>query len=341
VVLPDAAAPQRALEQARHALESIFEEASAAAGVIEHRLVVAGHGLRLRFAGPALVDDVLDAFGHLPTGTAPDELTVCIWDTSSTTTQLPASPLIPTIDELTQSPLFRSGDFSFLLQQGDSALNFLDAASATGFHCRPKAGASVHHRGAPLRLLLSWWLNSLGLQLVHSAAVGHEGRAVLVTGPSGAGKSTVALTCARAGLAYLGDDYVVLESDPAVVHSVYRSAKLDRRHHKRHEWLLPDVVQSRPDEKALGYLADSTLSLPVHAVLLPRVTELAKTELRKTTPGRALLALAPATLLQLPGQADTALRAMRQLVASVPVYELHLGADLERVPSIIEAVTQQ
>jgi hypothetical protein len=343
VVVSDAAAPQRVLEETRRALEATFERAVAGTGIIEHRRQLAGHSLLLRFAGPALVDDVLDAFGHLPEGSGDgvDELTICIWDTSSTDTQLPASQLIPGLDELTQSPLFRSGDLSFLLQHGDSALNFLDAAAAIGFHCRPSAGASVHHRGAPLRLLLSWWLNGIGWQLVHSAAVGHEGRAVLLTGPSGSGKSTVSLACARDGLDYLGDDYVVLAPEPPVVHSVYRSAKLERSHRSRHEWLLPDPVASAPDEKALGYLADPTLSLPVYAVVLPRVTELAATEVRVATPGRALLALAPATVLQLPGQAADALRAMKQLVEAVPVFELRLGADLERVPSIIRSLVQQ
>ena len=49
----------------------------------------------------------------------------------------------------------------------------------------------------------------------------------------------------------------------------------------------------------------------------------------------ALAALGPTTLLQRPGSAAGALRAMGELVRSVPCYELRLGADAADSPDVI------
>jgi hypothetical protein len=335
MTLDGGAVRQHTLTAVHTALESVFDRAVESTGEIEHRLDIAGRTVRVRFAGPALVDVVLNALRHLPHGDGDVALTVCVWDTASTGTRLPDSPLIPRVDELTHSPLFRNGELSFLLQQGDNALSLLDADRSIAYHCMPNALPSVHHLGAPLRVVLSWWLNTVRHHLVHSAAVGHNGRAVLLTGPSGSGKSTTALACARAGMSYLGDDYVVLAPAPFHVHSLYRSAKLDRAHLARHPALLPAPLDGSAADKALGFVDDNCLALPVQAVVLPRVMPEGRTELRPTTAGRALLALAPATVLQLPGDSETVLRAMRDLVASVPVFELWLGPDFDRAPAIL------
>ena len=53
-------------------------------------------------------------------------------------------------------------------------------------------------------------------------------RVDLITGSGGAGKSTTALLCLQAGLAYLGDDYVVIALDPVpTAYSLYCTAKLN------------------------------------------------------------------------------------------------------------------
>ncbi|HRA34629.1 MAG TPA: hypothetical protein PK748_06865, partial [Acidimicrobiales bacterium] len=131
------------------------------------------------------------------------------------------------------------------------------------------------------------------------------------------------------------------------VHALYRTVKLagdlvervvERRlgpgaafpagfeagHGKRAYWL---------DEVAPGSLVPT---LEVAAVVAPRVAGLPATRLTAASPAEALRRLAPSTLLQLPGGAESAFAAMRSLVDTVPVFEAALGRDLDRIPGEIE-----
>ncbi len=337
VAPPPALGPSSPLVDVFDALAATFATAVAGRGVIEHQREVAGRAVLFRFAGSALVERMLDAFNHLPAGSGRPALTVSVWDTKSTGTRLPDSPLIPSQSELTTGPLYRSGDLTFLLQCGERSMSSYDAVAGAAYHCLPDADLPVWHRAAPMRSVLSWWMPTHGCQLVHSAAVGDGSGAVLLTGPGGSGKSTTALTCATAGLRYLGDDYVAIEPALGLVHPVYRTAKLDGRHRDRHPALLPTFEPGREGEKALGYLDASREAHTVRAVVLPRVTG-GTTSLRPTSPGRALLALAPATVLQLPGDAASRLRAMRAMLDGLPAYDLALGDDLEVVPGLLRSL---
>ena len=60
---------------------------------------------------------------------------------------------------------------------------------------------------APLRTQLHWLGSHHGLQLTHAAAVGLNGRGLLLAGKGGAGKSTTSLACWNAGWQFVSDDY--------------------------------------------------------------------------------------------------------------------------------------
>src|SRR5207237_110630 len=165
-----------------------------------------GLPIRLRFAGPALVPRVMPAFAHLvsePTPGRGDVLTVCLWDSASTRTRLPPTTLLPRVEDAPSRYLYRTGNLSFVFR------------------------ASAH------RSELSF----------HAAAVGNDGRGVLVVGPGRSGKSTTALACLAAGFDYAGDDYVVVSSEPPHVHSAYCAGKLAWSDLARHPALLPDPVE--------------------------------------------------------------------------------------------------
>lgn len=86
---------------------------------------------------------------------------------------------------------------------------------------------------APFRLAFALLLQAKQVQIVHGAAVGSPDGAVLITGYGGSGKSTSALSCFRAGLGLLGDDYVAIRraanrpSEPLVC-NLYSSLKVVR-----------------------------------------------------------------------------------------------------------------
>jgi hypothetical protein len=335
------------LSEAFALLERCFDEALARWGGAEHTIGIAGRCVRLQFAGEGLLDQILPAFAHLRLGDPPAraDLTVRIWDTSSTGVDLPESKLLPRPGDPPVLPTYRSSSFCFSYQRVESALSFLDIASASALYCASGVGRlAPWEKASPLRLVLNWWLQTEALQLVHSAAVGRPGGGVLLTGRSGSGKSTTALLCLQAGLRYAGDDYVLLQSDPPFVHSIYASAKLEATQRARHPDLLPGLVHMPSgEEKCIGlldgpYSALMASGFPATAVLLPTVTNRPATRLVETSPANALLALGPATLLQLPGDSTRAMDVLTDLLRRRPSFVLELGRDMERIPTMISAL---
>ena len=99
------------------------------------------------------------------------------------------------------------------------------AVPCTG--CRKHGNLPYWETAAPFRILFHWWSQSFGGQISHAAAVGRDGKGVLLAGRGGSGKSTTAICCVDAGMEYVGDDYVLLTRTPTpTAHSLYNSAKI-------------------------------------------------------------------------------------------------------------------
>jgi hypothetical protein len=198
--------------------------------------------------------------------------------------------------------------------------------------------------GSPVRTILNWWADQGAFQFVHAGAVGLQAGGVLLAGGGGTGKSTTALACLEAGLLYASDDYCVVRTDPApFVYSVYNTAKLRGDLDLQRFPHLAPLVRNKSlleEEKAVFFLHQHfpeqvSSGFPIKAILLPRVTHAEETRLRPATPGSALTALAPSTLLQLPGAGAAAIKKMSRLVQRVPAYVLELGTDVPRIPEVI------
>ena len=106
--------------------------------------------------------------------------------------------------------------------------------------------------------------------------------------------------------------------------------------------LRPSVVNSESlaQEKALVFMNDVcpqkiSRGFPIRAILLPRVTGLPDTRLRKATPAAALKALAPTTIFHLQGASREAFQKMSLLARRVPSYVLELGTGLPQIPAAI------
>ena len=335
------------------AIQRAFQAAVRAAGVIERDYRIAGHILRLRFAGPGLIPRLDPALAHLavPLSDERPGLTVLVWDSHSTGISLPPPPwglhdLLPRneVRGFTTSRIRTAFDPTSL------TVSMLDLASAAGvFWVRSASEVAYYESGAPLRSLLHWWMAGLGLYCAHAAAVGTSDGGALLVGRGGTGKSTTALACLEAGLSYVGDDYCLLSSHPEPsVYSLYSSAKLNPHDLARFPGLAA-LVTNRDrltTEKALLFLhqprrAQTVGSLPVKAVLLPRVVPGSETRLVQTSAAAALLALAPSTLFQLqPGAADS-FPAMSRFVREVRCYTLELGRDLDRIPDAVAAAVRE
>jgi len=323
-------------------LETLHRAATGAVGR-ERWYGIAGRPVRVVGAPGPLFDRLAPAVAHLetrpPAGEA--ELTVLVWDLASAGQTLPASTLLPR-PGAALGPVLTTERFLFTLFQ--STLSFYDRDRRLALYCVSDAGRfPVYEAAGPLRFILRWWAADHGLHLVHSAAVGTAAGGVLLTGPGGSGKSTSALACMADGLLYAGDDYVLVEPAPPFVHGLYASAKLDWEHRAHVPHLLPDPVNPpSSEEKACAFLSDTagaqlSEGFPLRAVFLPSVAGQGATTVVPISRARALRALAPATLLQLPGSSADDFTALAELARALPCFELRLGSDLSTVAPAVRA----
>jgi hypothetical protein len=296
---------------------------------------------------------MLPAFRHAVTagaGAREAQLEVTLWDRASTGGR--PAPTVPWAlgDVRGRGDVrgFEGPDLAIFTDPDSGAITVLDHEAREIFYwVADPTAVPWHERGAPLRSALHQWAASEGGHFVHAGAVGIGGAAVLLAGASGAGKSTTALACLEAGFDYAGDDYVILTEDEAIrAHCLYSTAKLDAAALDRLPSLV-DAAMEAPGHPELKVLLDVAehrreqvkRSLRVDAIVLPSFAPGSGPPVaRPATRAEALRALAPTSLLQLPGAAHARMRAMARLVRSVPVFALEIGSDIAKVSSAVAAL---
>jgi len=338
---------------------TIYKKAERSVGKCQDRYFSIGNrSVHLHFAGDGLVDSITPALAHLEIPPLEDpELTILMWDSASTGTVLP-SILSRYFDSLGEwwIHLDRRGEIKELTSDriytsfhlGPNIFSILDRRRNLAMYWVQDGRALPYYEiGSPLRTILHWWADRGPFQFVHGGAVGVASGGVLLAAKGGSGKSTTALTCLEAGMLYASDDYclVRVEGDPYVF-SVYNTAKLrGDQDLERFPRLAPLVSnKSRLEkDKALLFLHQHfpeqvSRGFPLKAILVPSITSTNETRLSPATAGAVLTALAPSTLLQLPGAGKAAFRMMAKLVGRVPGYVLELGGDISRIPSLIQGL---
>jgi hypothetical protein len=333
-------------------LRAGFRAACEASGCVERNLVVAARGVRLRFAGPALLEPLFGALAHLESrATARPAATMLLWDAASTRVPLPPVPWrLSDLEDHGQSRGYRVSGWDrervyTLHDQDYGAITLFDANSSTGIYATLDAQAvPTYERAAPLRSFLHWSLSERGRHLVHAGAIGRPDGGVLVAGPSGSGKSTLTLACVDAGLGYLGDDYVLIDvqDEPPTAHVVYATAKIDP---EGRGWkpaltptdLAPDATDSGKLVLDLYRRSPGALlsSVPVRAVVLPRVGRASRARVRVVSAAEGVRAVAPSTVLQHFGHGAEGMATVAELMRRVPVYAVEMGRDMT---SAVDAV---
>ena len=318
-----------------------------AGGPIERFYVIGGYTIRLRFAGSALIPFITPALEHLAAKPAMvPALTVCLWDSASTDTKMPPPPW-KIDDYVARGEIwgFNNERFNTVFQTDVSILNMLDSEQNLAIYwIRDFRHLRYYETASPLRTFLYWWMRKHDRQMVHAAAIGNSNAGVLIPGKGGSGKSTTSLACLHSGLFYVGDNYVLLsqESTP-FAYSLYNSCTLQAaniRH--RFPYLMTKI--SNPEkldvEKALLFVHQHyhefvTKRIPIKVILLPEVTSQHTTRVRRVSPAKTLISLAPSSLFYLPNAGQDDFQRMACLVKQVPSYVLELGADISKIPDVI------
>jgi hypothetical protein len=179
---------------------------------------------------------------------------------------------------------------------------------------------------------------------VHGAAVGRDGRMLLLAGPGRIGKSTAALSCALAGWDYAGDDYVLADTSAGWIEPLYSSARLRvdmapafsdilRTSHtlsreggdQRHELRLADHLD--PALLRGGRLV---------AILLPRRAGAQSPQFEPARRSDAFHALFKNTMLGAPGSLREIATKLSSLVARAPAFFVDTGSDPKAIPSAFD-----
>jgi len=317
---------------------------------VDRDFVIAGLRARLSFCGPALVDPLTRALGHLaaPPDDTPADLHLTLWDGATTGIDAPAPPW-STDDYIRRGEIrdYHDERYRAAFSIPGTILMLYDIAAHRGLYWTRDARCLPSYEiGAPCRTPLGWWLAGHGRQPVHAAAVGTDRGCVLLAGKGGAGKSNTALSALAAGLSYLSDDYCVIGAEqPTVVYSLYRTGKILDGDLPRVPTLAPFIANPgrTGDEKALFFFDDRLapqlpLARPLHAILIPRVVAAGPTALRRATPAEALLAIAPSTTSLMPYAGGEVLRNLSRVVKNAPAFHLDLGRD--PAPPVIAALLE-
>jgi hypothetical protein len=321
-------------------------QAEAATGVVEHFFRVAGSIVRLVFAGDPLAELFVPALRHLEIEPSSDiAMTFHVWDSESTGVEMIPPPFHS--DRFTDRGDiwgFGSERIRTAFHWIECSVNVMKLDSSIGIYwVKTTQTLPYWCKASPLRTLFHWWMERQGCQLLHAAAVGNEHGCVLVTGKGGVGKSTTALACLRAGLRYIGDDYLVVQLDPQPrIHSLYGTAKLNPDQVERFPEFANLVTNYRflQDEKAViclypAHAAQIASSLPLRAVLTPRVVARMATEFHATSRIALQRAAAFTTMSQLPHAGRRTQDFIDRLITTLPGLEIQLGSALDGVAAAI------
>ena len=214
---------------------------------------------------------------------------------------------------------------------------------------RDAADLPEWERTAPFRIALHWAALSVGAQMVHCAAIGKNGRGVLMTGPGGSGKSTTTAAAIDRGLETSGEDFVLIEGQaPPLAHAVFDTLKLTGMALDAFTDLAREVVNpGRPEgEKACVHLGQTAAENFVSCIAIKGLASLSlghgdRTTWRQASPVVVLQALAPSTMFLLRTAMDESFANLSRLVRGLPCYQFDLGRDLREVAAALERFIEE
>lgn len=317
--------------------------------VVESSYVFSGQNVRMRLIGESFAQNVMKPFAHLRNGKARGaarQLKIDLWDENVTGIRCFSGSKPSTRDW--QDVTSVSTDGRYLGQLQPHTLTCFDRKTERIVGSVAWSDQIfIYERAKPLSRLLLEWNNDRNIQVVHAGLVAMDDQGVLLVAKSGSGKSTASLACLCAGMNYVGEDFVGLEKaegDCFVGHSLYSSVFLDSQHIERFPDLSPQIVDGAPhEEKKVIILSDIfperlARSAKIRAIALPYIANKSESFVQSIPRSRALLALAPSSLIEIPSRGMDGFANLAKLVEQVPTYRLGLGYDLGTIPKRIEEI---
>jgi len=330
-----------------------FEEAAtlAPAALARQSGILAGKDFSVRLAGSALAAAVGPSLAPLAGNAASEnpvgDAGIALWDCAAAAI---APPDVPGgADWIAAGEGWRvtsHGQGRYLCEQRPASLLWLDRGNARLVGCFTNAsGLGCADRARPLQRVMSELCRSLGIQEIHAALVGKQGRGVLLVGAGGRGKTTASLDALHGGLQFLGDDSVAIGEDDAnrlCGYSLYASARVRPQQLSRWpafhgQWHFP----TPPEEKALllphTFIPQNlTCRVQIAAIAIPVVAGRGvRTE--RTSGLAAFHALVDESRDNRRfGMTAAEFRRLSRLTRTIPCFQLEVGDDPAEVAATIE-----
>jgi hypothetical protein len=308
---------------------------------VERTFSIAGLEVAVRYATVELDRFFSPALDHVRTSPSTDpDLTIEVADSRTAGVAEPAG-FTPGGHSLATAD--RMGVFF----QYERVLNLYDPAGGRArLWIEDYSALPPGERGTPFRHLLGWLLADHSMELVHAGAVGLDGNGVLLIGRGGSGKSTTALACLNDGFDFIAEDYTAVSLEGPTAHTLFSTAKLDRKHSERNPDLLPpNLGRITVDNKEMAFLADAYRdrlvgSISIAAIVKPTIGPGIASHPERIGGAAAVAYLAPSTIFQLPGRSEQVLATIASLVRAVPTYSLTLGSDLASIPRALRRLLE-
>lgn len=294
---------------------------------------IAGLVIRLECRCPNLLRYAdVQLSGNRITQTAEPDVTILVWH-GSVEECLPEHPPARRIEVLLGTRQVLS---SHTLT---GELRAYDPQRARGYLCIPDdSEQSSLQQAHVLHRVLYMMAKNMDRLFLHAAAIGYEGRGVLICGRGGQGKSTLALSSLLTGCSFVADDHLILSRDADAVRAwpIYSVAAL-----------TPQMLARMPELQVGKRWVDRTnrkyaLAIPayhdqfapglaIRALVFPEPDPGNTAEYRRTEPGKALSPLIWSTIRQAGDMKDPALiRYMMGFFAGMPCYSLKRSVDIQR-----------
>ncbi len=253
--------------------------------------------------------------------------------------------------EAAHSSVWQSQDATGSLQIGTDQHRLIgsDLHRRRFYYARPKpeeVDYAVY--GHTLAGLFSRWASEAQCIMLHAAAVGWQGKGVLVVGRSGSGKSTFSVSCLTAGLDFVSDDYALVSATGALqAMPLYTSVAVNPDMYEKLTSLGDPSVQPNAawcNGKLQFRLKDEEIcpALDIKAIIMPRVSGEDEPSIRSTSPGPAMTQMLHSSLTQLDRNRDTGLmRTIAARLGSLPVYEMSMSTDLSKNPAFLRSFIEK
>ena len=186
----------------------------------------------------------------------------------------------------------------------------------------------------PFAQAIFLWAQRHEFLMLHAAAVGKNGRGVLIVGHGGTGKSTLACSCLADGFEFISDDYCLLSAAGSrIVYPIYTNVSLNPDSLAGLPMFKPFEILPMQEEKSSFTVSETVIrsALQIEAIILPQISENTEPEIAMDNSSKALAKVIFSTNKQLGRLLDTMfVRKLAQRLLGMPVYRFTLTKDLQK-----------